>query len=151
MGSQLKQEKRIKEKEIAVIPANRNEKKTCQSFPNFKAGDIIRIIPEDNKTTIKPAAWAYGDHVLEDIMFGKTYMKCIILTDPFLSGNNGKTGKDEISGICGVCIDHGGDNYIAFPLMQTEVNELEGFRMCSNNEFQNYLSRRNISFSNIYR
>lgn len=140
MSLRLPLKKRIAEKEEAVLPETFIKPKAYNSLQNFKGIKTVNIIPEDNKNSVKSASWAYGDHVLEDLMFGKNFMKCIILADSFHSQMEEVIGTDGKAGICGVCIDHGGDNYIVFPIMQTNKNNVESFKMCSNSNFQSYLS-----------
>ena len=142
MGLQLSLKKRRGEIEEAVFPAHFDQPEIFKPVINTKGGDTVYIIPEDNKDIVKPALWAYGDYVLEDIMFGKNYMKCIILADSVFQNDKKLLNSDEIRGICGVCIDYGGDNYITFPIIQKDGDGEEIFRTCSNGEFQSYLHKK---------
>lgn len=104
---------------------------------NIQKGETVYIIPEDQPHYVIPATWALGDHLLEDLMDFKSFMKCIVLVDKVVMNGTTTTKGNELIGIKGYCIDHGGDNYIVRPVIENDQLQL-----CDCRDIQDFLSTR---------
>ena len=137
MGLQLALRKRAEEIEKAVYPAHLNE--AYRPVPNIKSGGMVYIIPEDRPNHVKVASWGYEDFVLEDIMEGEDPMKCVILADSVKLDEQSYSGDNKLIGIFGYCIDYGGDNYIAQPIIELDNSGKKYLHICQQQEITNFL------------
>lgn len=100
----------------------------------------VYIIPQDAPNRITEASWAFKDFVLQDIMELQDTMKCIVIGNSLSSCNFSTINKEEpLVLLKGICIDYGGENYIAYPLVDSENGELE---QISFNSVDGYLKVR---------
>lgn len=101
--------------EKLLYPSHFDEEIIVRSSTDVNQQKVF-IIPQDNPDKIKEAYWAYKDPTLEDIMELQDLMKCVIVVKrENLESLSKAIDRDEFFIIKGVCIDHGEENYIAYP------------------------------------